>query len=278
MPSCDSASANAGGLGGGGTFPVAERFVSINGEGLHAGRFSTFIRFVGCNLACSYCDTRWACDASCPAEDMTSEDILRFVEEAGTPCATLTGGEPCLQPHLPELVELLVRNTDCFIEIETNGSVDLGSLAELRRGLEAEAEGFSLGSTLVSGKTLDEVSGETGDGGLAGTLGCGRIGFTVDCKSPSSGMASRMLAQNYALLGADDCVKFVVGSREDMEAAKRVIAENELLELCPVLFSPVAGNIEPAEIVSFLQENGLLKARMQVQLHKIIWPKIERGV
>lgn len=278
MPNCDSASASVGGSEGSHKFPVAERFVSINGEGLHAGRFSTFIRFVGCNLACSYCDTRWACDASCPAEDMTSEDILRFVEEAGTPCVTLTGGEPCLQPHLPELVGLLVRNADCFVEIETNGSVDLGSLAELRRELEAEAAGASLGSASVLGKASDEVSGETDDGRLTNAFGGGRIGFTIDCKSPSSGMASRMLARNYALLGADDCVKFVVGSREDMEAAKRVIAENELLELCPVLFSPVAGNIEPAEIVSFLQENSLLKIKVQVQLHKIIWPKIERGV
>ncbi|MDO4854604.1 MAG: radical SAM protein [Coriobacteriia bacterium] len=270
MPIRDSASMSVGTSEGSHRLPVAERFVSINGEGLHAGRFSAFIRFVGCNLACSYCDTRWACDVSCPSEDMTPEDILRFVEEAGTPCVTLTGGEPCLQPGLPELVELLVRKTGCFIEIETNGSVDLGDLAELRRELEAESAGFSLKPA--------SVSGEAGNGELTNALGCGRIGFTVDCKCPSSGMASRMLTQNYALLGAGDCVKFVVGSREDLEAAKQVIAESKLLELCPALFSPVAGDIEPAEIVSFLQENGLLKARVQVQLHKIIWPKIERGV
>ena len=36
-------------------FPVVERFVSINGEGLRAGRLSAFIRMAGCNLACSWC-------------------------------------------------------------------------------------------------------------------------------------------------------------------------------------------------------------------------------
>ena len=232
--------------------PVAERFVSVNGEGLHAGRFSAFVRFVGCNLACSYCDTQWACDEACPSEDMTPEEILRFVKEAGTPCVTLTGGEPCLQPYLPELLELLVRETSCFVEIETNGSVDLTELAVLRRKLES-------------------VDGP-------GKPGFDRVGFTVDCKSPSSGMARKMLAQNYALLGRVDCVKFVVGSRADLQAAKQVIAENGLLDACPVLFSPVAGSMEPAKIVSFLQENDLLKARVQVQLHKIIWPSVERGV
>ena len=42
------------------TLPVAERFVSVNGEGRVAGKLAAFIRFTGCNLACSYCDTMWA--------------------------------------------------------------------------------------------------------------------------------------------------------------------------------------------------------------------------
>ena len=42
------------------TMPVAERFVSINGEGACAGKLAAFIRFTGCNLRCGYCDTMWA--------------------------------------------------------------------------------------------------------------------------------------------------------------------------------------------------------------------------
>lgn len=227
--------------------PVAERFVSVNGEGLHVGQFSTFVRFVGCNLACSYCDTKWACEADCPSEQMTPQEILAFVQEQATPCVTLTGGEPTLQPLLPELLRCLVDGTDCFVELETNGAVNLSSLAALRSELYAQ------------GKK-------------------GRIGFTLDCKSPSSGMDGRMIASNYELLGPDDCVKFVVGSEEDLKAARAVIEDWELVDRCSVLLSPVAGEIDPARIVAYLQERGLLKARVQLQLHKIIWPKQDRGV
>ena len=42
------------------SLPVAERFVSINGEGRRAGELAVFLRFCKCNLQCSFCDTRWA--------------------------------------------------------------------------------------------------------------------------------------------------------------------------------------------------------------------------
>ena len=89
--------------------PVAERFVSINGEGPRAGRFAAFVRFAGCNLSCSYCDTRWACQPGCPVEQLSCAQIARWVLEQGVPCATLTGGEPLLQPLLPELARILLE-------------------------------------------------------------------------------------------------------------------------------------------------------------------------
>ena len=48
---------------------VAEKFVSIDGEGPHAGELAAFIRFKGCNLNCDYCDTKWANRADCAAKD-----------------------------------------------------------------------------------------------------------------------------------------------------------------------------------------------------------------
>ena len=56
-------------------YPVAEKFVSINGEGKRAGELAVFIRFRKCNLRCSYCDTMWANSDDCKAEMLSAEEI-----------------------------------------------------------------------------------------------------------------------------------------------------------------------------------------------------------
>lgn len=79
-------------------FPVVEIFDSIDGEGKRTGYMATFVRFAGCSLRCSYCDTAYAWDAS-QAKEWLSEDDL-FLKITGYPWkrVTLTGGEPMLQP------------------------------------------------------------------------------------------------------------------------------------------------------------------------------------
>ena len=57
---------------------VAEKFTSINGEGMRAGEIAVFVRFKGCNLRCSYCDTLWANEPECPYKEETPEEIIRF--------------------------------------------------------------------------------------------------------------------------------------------------------------------------------------------------------
>ncbi|MCM1315024.1 MAG: putative 7-carboxy-7-deazaguanine synthase QueE [Alistipes senegalensis] len=110
-------------------FPVAEKFVSINGEGKRAGELVVFIRFRGCNLKCSYCDTMWANSGDCPAEMMSAEDIVSYVNEEGVKNITLTGGEPLLQKNINVLVEKLMKNNH-NVEIETNGSISIKNLSE----------------------------------------------------------------------------------------------------------------------------------------------------
>ncbi|MDE6798024.1 MAG: putative 7-carboxy-7-deazaguanine synthase QueE [Ruminococcus sp.] len=105
-------------------FPVAEKFVSINGEGKCAGELAVFIRFRGCNLKCSYCDTTWANTGDCPAEMMSVEDIVSYVNEEGVKNVTLTGGEPLLQENIDILVESLMKSGH-NVEIETNGSISI---------------------------------------------------------------------------------------------------------------------------------------------------------
>lgn len=103
---------------------VVETFVSINGEGAHAGVLAAFIRLRGCNLNCSYCDTRWANSADAPATDYTAEQLRDWVASTHVKNVTITGGEPLLWAEVDELITLLLDNGN-RVEIETNGSVPL---------------------------------------------------------------------------------------------------------------------------------------------------------
>ncbi len=105
-------------------YPVAERFISINGEGVRAGQLSGFIRMKGCNLSCSYCDTSWANAADCPCEYLGITDLIAWLRSKDVKNVTLTGGEPLLVPGIRHLIEELGREGK-NVEIETNGSVDI---------------------------------------------------------------------------------------------------------------------------------------------------------
>ena len=88
---------------------VVEKFTSINGEGTRAGELAVFIRFKGCNLRCSYCDTMWANTSECPYKEETPEEILNYVLGTGIHNVTLTGGEPLLQKDIRDLIHLLLK-------------------------------------------------------------------------------------------------------------------------------------------------------------------------
>ena len=219
------------------SFPVAEKFVSINGESVRAGEVAAFIRFRGCNLSCSFCDTKWANQPDCPSEWMSADELTAWADATGITDVTLTGGEPLLQKEIGCLIERLTASGH-RVEIETNGSVSVEALSRLSP----------------------------------------RPVFTLDYKLPSSGMEAAMLTENYSCLAPEDSVKFVSGSREDLERAAEIIADYHLTERCHVFISPVFGKIDPADIVSFLLEHKLNGVRLQLQLHKFIWDPDRRGV
>ena len=216
---------------------VVEKFVSINGEGQRAGEPAAFVRFQGCNLCCSWCDTKWANEPDCPYEEMSPAEVAAWADETGITNVTLTGGEPLLQKEMGELLPLLLADKKHRVEIETNGSVDISPFC-----IKA------------------------------------RPAFTLDYKLPGSGCEARMNTANYGLLRPEDTVKFVIGSREDLERAKEIMEQYGLIGRCQVYLSPVFGQIEPAEMAEFLTEHRMNGVRMQIQIHKVIWDPEKRGV
>lgn len=96
---------------------VNEIFHSIQGEGGKAGQAMTFVRLAGCNLRCSYCDTRYAWEGGVETDEL---DILAKCQEHLTSWVCITGGEPLLQ-NLTRLVELL-HGTGFMVALETNGT------------------------------------------------------------------------------------------------------------------------------------------------------------
>lgn len=114
---------------------VVEQFVSINGEGPLAGALAVFVRFQGCNLRCSYCDTRWANEPDCPFVEYSPEALDRAIRAQNVRNVTLTGGEPLLQPDMDRLLALLLRDGALRVEIETNGAVDLRPFCGERRAV-----------------------------------------------------------------------------------------------------------------------------------------------
>lgn len=114
---------------------IVEIFHSLQGEGLLAGVPSVFIRTAGCNLACSWCDTRYARDPSAGAELELDEILARLRQWPRTRHCVVTGGEPTLAPELPELCRRL-RAAGLHLTIETNATLppepfdcDLASLS-----------------------------------------------------------------------------------------------------------------------------------------------------
>lgn len=97
-----------------------------------------------------------------------------------------------------------------------------------------------------------------------------RVSRIVDVKPPGSGESDRNRWENIAHLTAHDEVKFVLASRVDYEWGRAVLRQHRLDERCPVLFSPVQGELDPGSLAEWILADRL-PVRMQVQLHKILW-------
>ncbi|WP_248924929.1 7-carboxy-7-deazaguanine synthase QueE [Paenibacillus hamazuiensis] len=220
--------------------PMVEIFETVEGEGTRAGFPTVFVRLFGCNLRCTWCDTKY----SYPPEEaemvLSIGEIVDEVMKYRSTHLCLTGGEPLLYGERSQaLVEELARIerlTD--IHIETNGAIDLAP--------------------------------------FLAAIQSPKVRYIMDFKLPDSGEMDKMITSNLSLLRRQDELKFVIGSETDFETACRVLDEFPTKAL--PLFSPVWETMPPARLVELMLSRGLSHVKLNMQLHKIIWDPAMRGV
>jgi 7-carboxy-7-deazaguanine synthase len=104
-----------------------------------------------------------------------------------------------------------------------------------------------------------------------------RAAVVLDVKAPGSGESHRMHWENLERLRAKDEAKFVIGGRSDYEWSRDLVRERRLAERTTVLFSAVHGVLHPGDLARWILDDGL-PVRLQIQLHKVLWPQAARGV
>ena len=100
----------------------------------------------------------------------------------------------------------------------------------------------------------------------------------LDCKTPSSGESGSNLYKNYDFLTPADEIKFVIADREDYDFSFKIIREYDLSSKTQnLLFSPVWGRIAPRQLAEWMIADRP-PARLQLQMHKLIWGPDKTGV
>lgn len=241
------------------TLVVNEIYLSLQGESTFAGWPCIFVRLTACNLRCSYCDTAYAFTEG---EKQSLDAIVSKVT------ALAQGFDVSPAGHRLPLVEL------------TGGEPLLqpNALPLMQRLCD---DGFTV---------LVETSGA-----LDISKVDPRVHRIMDLKCPSSGEVERNRWENIRHLKASDEIKFVMGTAEDVDWARQMIAQYNLASICPLLVSWVEPLRPPQQDSTLkrvpagqtplsrqaLAERVLrlaLPVRFQVQMHKVIWPAEQRGV
>src|SRR6266536_2618481 len=241
------------------TLVVNEIYPSIQGESTFAGLPCVFVRLTACNLRCSYCDTAYAFGEG---RKMSLGEIRRRIANLAKP----------FEIRNPKSE---IRNHIRLPLVELTGGEPLlqpGSIPLTRSLCD---DGFIV---------LVETSGALDIAPLDP-----RVRRIMDLKCPSSGEVARNRWENLQHLASTDEIKFVVGTREDYEWARQMIAGHKLGVICPLLFSwvhPLAPAQQDGSLKRIPQGQtpisrrelaekiiaDALPARFQLQIHKVIWP------
>jgi len=104
---------------------INEIFYSLQGEGKNTGLPTIFIRVTGCNLRCSYCDTKYAYYTG---KELEIPKIIKKIEKYNCKNICITGGEPLLQKDITLLIDKLTEK-NYNICLETNGSCSIKNIS-----------------------------------------------------------------------------------------------------------------------------------------------------
>jgi 7-carboxy-7-deazaguanine synthase len=220
--------------------PMVEIFETVEGEGTRAGFPTVFVRLFGCNLRCTWCDTKYSYPPEEADSVMSIGEIVDEVNNYHSRHICLTGGEPLLygEKSLALIHALLELEHVVDLHVETNGAIDLTMFLE----------------------------------GVASP----KVRYIMDFKLPDSGEMDKMIVANLSKLRQQDELKFVIGSDEDFRIAVEVL-ERYPTKALP-MFSPVWETMPPRKLVELMLEHGLSHVKLNMQLHKIIWDPAMRGV
>ncbi len=114
-----------------------------------------------------------------------------------------------------------------------------------------------------------EVSLETSGAMLVDQVDA-RVTKILDVKTPASKEDSKNRTENFALLQADDQIKFVICDENDYAWSKQFIQQHQLEDKCEILFSPSHEQLDAATLAAWILRDQL-KVRFQLQLHKYLW-------
>jgi len=221
---------------------VNEIFHSVQGEGTRAGVRCVFIRLTGCDLRCTWCDTRYALDEG---KSMTLDEILERARAFDCPTVEVTGGEPLLQANVYPLMERLLDAFETIL-LETSGTVSMAKVdPRVVRIVDFKCP----------------ASGEVKRNDWS----------NVELLSPGDEVKF-VVATRTDYEWARDAIR-----EHDLTARCPVLLSPVTGR--PEAASPAAGEhrLDPAKLAEWLLEDRL-DVRLGLQWHKIIWPCTTRGV
>lgn len=213
---------------------VNEIFYSIQGESSYSGLPFVFVRLSGCNLRCSYCDTKYSYEEG---DELSIDDILTKVSTYPVKNAAITGGEPLLQEGCSALINKLIERGYNLL-IETNGSQDISKMhpdairiVDIKCPGSEEGDSFDM-ANLTHLRSSDEVK--------------------------------------FVITSRDD-YDFAKGMTTEHNLTEKCNVIFSPVIISPAQISPAKTNkLSLEDLAGWILEDGL-NVRMQIQLHKHIF-------